>query len=175
MAKSTTKQLNEDEMKIIAYLQRNSNDTVSTIARHCGYSQQKTTKIIKQLEKNHYIWGYSAVTDEEIGNLEKFMLLIKRSPKVAERKIVNTIALSQLQSKYEPLGISVISSYYLHGEYDWALIFSAQDIQRATSFQRILTENFPGIILQMNLMRILFSQREHYIFNPNPTKLEEFL
>ena len=103
------------------------------------------------------------------------MLLIKRSPKVAERKIVNTIALSQLQSKYEPLGISVISSYYLHGEYDWALIFSAQDIQRATSFQRILTENFPGIILQMNLMRILFSQREHYIFNPNPTKLEEFL
>jgi len=76
---------------------------------------------------------------------------------------------------YLDLGISIESSYYLHGEYDWAMVFTAVDLRYAKKFAGLLIENYPGIIIKMNMMQILFSAREHHIFNPNPNKLAEFL
>jgi len=57
MAKSSREQRDLDEKKVLAELQKNSNESIETIAKHCGFSRQKVWRTIKQLEENHMIWG----------------------------------------------------------------------------------------------------------------------
>jgi DNA-binding Lrp family transcriptional regulator len=173
--KTSQKKHLEDEEKILSELQRNSKSSVETIAKRCGLSRQKVFRIIKNLEQNHTIWGYGAIINHQMQRRQKFELLIKRSSQKLQQTTVDAITVSQLEPMYEAMGIFIESSYYLHGEYDWALIFTAQDIRHATKFKSFLLEHFPGIITQTTLMQILFTQREHFIFNPDQTKLQEML
>ncbi len=175
MVKTSKTTQGEDERKILFALQKNSNASIEAIAKACGLSRQKAFRIIKNLEKNRTIWGYTAIIDEHVQGFQKFEILIKRSLQALEKKTVDTITLSQLEPLYEAMGIFVESSYYIHGEYDWALIFTAQDIRHATKFRSFLMEHFPGVITKTSLMQILFTQREHNVYNPEPTKLREML
>lgn len=52
MAKRSKRQVQEEQMKILAELRKNSNERIDTIAKNCGFSKQKVSKIIKQMEKN---------------------------------------------------------------------------------------------------------------------------
>jgi hypothetical protein len=92
-----------------------------------------------------------------------------------EKKTVDVIATGQLEDVYNTLGVTIMSSYYLHGEYDWAMIFLARDLKSAKKFSNTLTQLYPGVIAKINLFQILFAQREHSIFNPHPMKMREFL
>lgn len=175
MAKISKEQDTINEGKILTELRKNSNKSIGTIAKICGVSRQKVYRTIKHLEETSAIWGYTAIIDEQVQGLQKFIILLKRSNQPLEKKTVETIALSRLEPIYTELGISIESSYYVHGEYDWAIIFTAQDLRHAKKFSGLLVQYFPDLILKMNLMQILFSQREHYVFNPNPTKLVGFL
>lgn len=175
MVKTVKDKQADDERKVLFELQRNSNNSIEAIAKRCGLSRQKVFRIIKNLEKDQVIWGYTAIIDDQTQGLQKFEILMKRSLQALEKKTVDTVSLSQLEPEYESMGMFIESSFYLHGEYDWALIFTAQDIRHATKFRSFLLEHFPGVITKINLMQILFTQREHYIFNPNPTKLHEML
>ncbi len=56
MAKSSKKQIYEDELKVIVELQKNSNENIGAIAKKCGFSRQKAWRIIKELEENKTIW-----------------------------------------------------------------------------------------------------------------------
>ena len=78
MAKNSIKQIEEDEKKVINELLKNANKSINEIAKICGFSRQKVWRIIKNLEKNHTIWGYTAIVDEEKQNLKNYILLIKR-------------------------------------------------------------------------------------------------
>jgi len=60
MAKNSKKQIEEDEIKVIAELQKNSNENIGTIAKKCGFSRQKAWRIIKRLEKSQHAWLRSA-------------------------------------------------------------------------------------------------------------------
>lgn len=175
MGKVKKEQSNKDEMKILAELRRNSKNNIETIAKQCGISKQKVNRNIKQLEEQHRIWGYTAVVDDFEQGFQKFMLLLKRSNQPLEKKTGDMIAMNKLQDVYDSLGITIMSSYYLHGEYDWAIIFTAQDLRTAKKFSSTLTQYYPGVIAKMSLIQILFAQREHYVFNPDPTKLRAFL
>ena len=79
MGKSSKEQQAKDERKVLAELQKNSNESIDTIAKHCGFSRQKVWRIIKHLEDNKIIWGYTAVVDEEGTGLKHFVLLVKRN------------------------------------------------------------------------------------------------
>ena len=174
MVKSSTDLFNEDEMKVILELQKNSRENVKTIAKHCGFSQQKTARIIKRLEKS-MIWGYTTIFDAEPQGLQKFILSIKRSGKPLDKKSMNEIAYERLEKIIFNLGVTIESSYFIHGEYDWILIFLAKDILHATKFADILLNAYPGIVDKVNLSQILYRQRDHLIANPDQMKLMEFL
>ena len=65
MAKSSKKQIYEDELKVIVELQKNAKENIDIISKKCGYSRQKVWRIIKRLEEDKTIWGYTAVVKEE--------------------------------------------------------------------------------------------------------------
>jgi len=56
MAKSSKKQIYEDELKVIAELQKNAKESINIIAKKCGFSRQKAWRIIKKLEEDKTIW-----------------------------------------------------------------------------------------------------------------------
>jgi len=175
MAKSSTGQIKEDEAKILAALQKFSKENIDEIAKHCGFSRQKVWRYIKRLEENQLIWGYTAIIDLHKLGHQKFMLLLKRSLQGLENTTADDLALNRLETMYGDMGVTIQSSYYLHGEYDWAIIFTAADIAHAKNFSNIILKKYPGIIANMNLIQILFTEREHYVLNPNPMKLRDFL
>jgi len=175
MSKSSRDQIYKDEKKILSELVKNSNEKIETIAKHCGFSRQKTWRFIKQLETKGLIWGYTAIFNEEkIGRMH-FILMVKRTTKQIEEKTVDKIVSRKLENLVAEFGITIESSSYVHGEYDWVLTFTAEDIKQAKKFSDSLVALHPGVIEKVTIMQTLMFIRKHYILNPEKMKLKDFL
>jgi len=174
MAKSSREQIEQDENKLLSELMKNSKENIDTIAKHCGFSRQKAWRMIKQLEKNKKIWGYSAIVDSEKQGLEKFMLFFKRTHIPHNIKDAIEIATTHMNPMKKDLGIAILSSYRIHGEYDWVTVFTAKNVMQAKKFCDALMERFPDT-QTTHLSQILFTVREQCIQNPNINKMKEFI
>jgi len=87
-------------------------ENIDTIAKHCGLSRQKTSRIIKHLEEKGLIWGYTAIFDEEKIGLLHFMVMIKRAMKKIDEKAVDLI----LSTKTEDIAknsVSILKAIFL--------------------------------------------------------------
>jgi DNA-binding Lrp family transcriptional regulator len=175
MSKSSRGQIDKDEKKILSELVKNSNEKIETIAKHCGFSRQKTWRFIKQIEAKGLIWGYTAIFNEEKIGLMHFILMVKRTTKQLEEKTVDKIVSRKLENIVAELGITIESSSYVHGEYDWVLTFTAEDIKQAKKFSDSLIALHPGVIEKITIMQTLMFIRKQYILNPEKMKLKEFL
>jgi DNA-binding Lrp family transcriptional regulator len=175
LAKSSKDQIEQDEKKILSELVKNSNENIDTIAKHCGFSRQKTWRFIKQLEAKDLIWGYTAVFDEEKIGLTHFMFMIKRTTKQLEEGAVNRIISRRAEDIAAELGVLIESSSYVHGEYDWVVTFTAQGIQQAKKFSDSLITLHPGEIEKITILQTLMFIRKHYVLNPDRKKLKDFL
>jgi DNA-binding Lrp family transcriptional regulator len=74
---------------VIDALQQHSKDNIDAIAKHCRFSRQKVWRIVKNLEKNKVIWGYSPITENNgdgvlcyDGNVPKIKWMQKSSPQL---------------------------------------------------------------------------------------------
>jgi DNA-binding Lrp family transcriptional regulator len=174
-SKHISEQSDSDEKRILVKLQKHSKHDINTIVEDCGFSRQKVQRIIAQLEKNKVIWGYTTVTDEKKQELLKYLLLVKRSMKKIDKETAKKIAYLQFDEEYIKHGIIIETSSYLHGEYDWMILFTAKNLRDAKKFSNLLVENYPAVIVKINLMQILHSSKTHYIMNPTPEALLDFL
>lgn len=168
-------QIGKDEKKVLIQLQKSSKDSIETISKYCGFSRQKVWRIIKRLEENRLIWGYTAITDEKKNDLNHYTLLIKRTIKKLDEKTVDIIISRKLDDIVSEIGVAVESSYYVNGDYDWVLTFTAQDIVQAKKFCESLLGLHPGVIEKITLLETLFLMKNHHILNPESKKLKEFL
>ena len=174
MAKNSAKQILEDQKKIIRELSLNANKSINEIAKTCGFSRQKVWRMIKNLEKNNTIWGYTAVIDEEKQNLKRYMILIKRSIQPIANEIIDKIIERELMKKTENLKVSILDSFYSSGAYDYIICFNASDIKTAKRFVEVVAKLFEGYISDIQLIERLFSVQKCGIVNPEVEKLREF-
>ena len=168
------KQIDADEKKVIAELEHNSNESIDQLAKRCHFSRQKVWRIIKKLEKNETIWGYHAIIDYEKLNLKRYIILIKKSHLPA-REIVSNIISRELEEKAKDIGITILTSEYIHGTFDWHITFTAGDIKEAKKFCEALNRMYPQHISEMHLLEIIFPVKKCNIKNPNVDKLKEFI
>ena len=175
MSKSSREQIDEDEKKLLSELVKNSNENLETIAKHCGFSRQKTWRFIKQLEAIRLIWGYTAVFDEQKIGLTHFMLMIKRTMEKIDEKVVDIIISTKAEDIAKELGITIESSSYVHGEYDWVLTFTAENIRQAKKFSDSVVALYPSGTEKITILQTLMFVRKHYVLNPERKKLKDFL
>ncbi len=168
-------QFSKEERMVLRSLQKDSKNNIHSIAEHCGFSRQKVQRILTRLEEEQVIWGYTVITDEKKQGLLKYVLLIKRSMDKIDKETAEKIAFQEFDQEYMKQGITIESSYFIHGEYDWMIIFTTQNLRDAKKFSTLLIENYPKIIAKVNLMQILYSPKTHHIICPNPGSLLEFL
>jgi len=100
---------------------------------------------------------------------------MKRSMKKLEEKTIDTIVSRKLEDLVAELGVTIESSVYTHGEYDWVITFTAQDIKQAKKFSTSLFVVYPGVIEKMVILQTLMFIRKQYILNPDKQKLKDFL
>lgn len=174
MPKTRKDNREQDEKKILAEIIKNSKENIETIAKNCGFSRQKAWRMIKELEKSKTIWGYTAVVDYEKQGLQKFMLFFKRLHIPNNPKEAMEIATTHMNPIKKAFDITVLSSYRIHGEYDWVTVFAAKDILQAKKFCRALMNRFPTT-QTTHLSQILFTVREHQIKNPNIKEMIEYI
>ena len=174
MAKSSVKQIEQDEKKILDELSKNANKSINNIAESCGFSRQKVWRVINNLEKNHTIWGYVAVVDEEKLDKKSYIILLKRTNKSFSQELINKIIKRELTDKGKNLGIEMINSIYTHGVYDWVICFNAYDIRDAKGFVEDVNKLFEGYISEIQLIEKMFSAVSCGITNPDIKKLNDF-
>ena len=157
MAKTSKKQMDKDEKKVIAALEKNAKESIDKIARKCGFSRQKVWRIIKRLEKSKTIWGYSAVTDSERLGLNNYLVLIKKTSEPVA-KLAESIISREIEKKARELKVTITQSEYIHGKYDWGMCFTAKDIKEAKRFCEALNITYHKHISNLILKPIQLSQ-----------------
>jgi DNA-binding Lrp family transcriptional regulator len=175
MPKRNQAMIAEETRSVLAALQKNAKENITAIAQKCHMSKEKLLRTIRHLEKDRKIWGYTAIVDEKDLPYKKFILLLKRTMKKFDETKMDGMAEKQFMPLFEPLGVRIESSYYIHGEYDWVVIFTAPDLLQAKKFSQILFEHYPGSAENVKIMEVLFTGRAHYVLNPDQAKLREFL
>ena len=171
MAKNSVKQIEQDEKKILGELSKNANKSINDIAETCGFSRQKVWRVIKNMEKNHTIWGYTAVVDEEKINQKTFIILIKRTNKPLSKELINKIIKRELGKQS---GIEIKNSFYTNGFYDWVIFINAPDIREAKGFVEETNKIFEGFIAEIHLIEKMFSAVNCGVINPEIEKLNDF-
>ena len=175
MAKSSKKQIYEDELKVIAELQKNAKESIDIIAKNCGYSRQKVWRIINRLEENKTIWGYAAVVNEEKQGLKRYTVLIKRTTLPLDEKLADKIITRQLERSTSEIDIKIEHSMFVHGTFDWIICFRAKDMKHAKKFSEIVNETYCGYVREVHMIETLFPIRIQGILNPEIQKLKGFL
>jgi DNA-binding Lrp family transcriptional regulator len=174
MAKISYNKIKNDEKKLIYEFQNNARDNLETLAKKCGFSRQKVLRIIKKLEKEKKIWGYSAIIDNEKFNLKRYLILIRRSTEPIDDAISKIIELT-LQKKGKKIDVFIECSSYIFGRYDWMLIVTAKDITNVKKFSNILEKEYGHAISEVHILEELFSVTRNGISNPNMKKLRDFI
>lgn len=174
MAKNSAKQIVEDEKEILKELTRNANKSINEIANDCGFSRQKVWRVIKNLEKNKTIWGYTTVINEEKQGMKGYILLIKRSNKPIDKELINKIARRDVLKKTPKIGVELINSAYTNGAYDWIICFTARDIKSAKLFAEYIKQIIEGYVSEVQLLEEMFVLQRNGIQNPEGQKIKDF-
>ena len=175
MSKSSTQQLVKDEQKILDILRTNANESIEVIAKKCGFSRQKVWRIIKKLEKNKTIWGYTAICDDESYNLKHFTMLIKRTTVPFDKKTLQEILTTRLDNLIPGNVIQIENIEYIHGYFDVILTFLAEDLVTAKKFCEQFNKRFSQFIAGVELSEGILIMRKQTVTNPRLKEHIKFL
>jgi len=174
MAKNSRKQIMLDEIRILDQLSKNANKSINEIAKNCGFSRQKVWRIIKNLERNKTIWGYTSIIDEEKQNKKSYIILIKRTSNPLNKELIEKITKREISKKAAKIGAKIITSIYTNGAFDWVIHFNANNIRDAKRFVEDLNKTFEGYVDETTLLEKMFITENCGIQNPEINKLKDF-
>ena len=174
MPKSSRKQIDEDEKKILAVLESNAKESIDKIAKRCGFSRQKIWRIIKRLKKNKTIWGYNAVIDDEKAGVKRYQILLKKAPKAILDKMMDVMLEKDMRKQLEKFGVEFDCSFYIHGYFDWSLCITAPNIIAVKKFIESLKTKFGEYISEIQVLEVIFPLLKSGFDNPNLTEFKEF-
>jgi DNA-binding Lrp family transcriptional regulator len=173
MAKNDKISIEADERKVIDQLLKDSRQSPHEIAKRLGFSRQKVWRIIKKLEKNKVIWGYTAaIGDDRFEKNTYFALITIKTPILPLVKDI--ISKTKKLEFSKKLGADIICAHYLNGLYDWVVVFSANDIRAAKKICNFIQVSYPEYVERIVLLESVFPLLEFRMLNPNIEKLDEF-
>jgi hypothetical protein len=127
------------------------------------------------LREKKILWGYTIVFDERKLGKTHFIMLIKRTNEKMDERVIEGIISMESEKLARQFGITIESSAYIHGEYDWMITFFADDILHAKNFSnKLMTLYYTGTE-KITILQTMMFIRKHYVLNPEKQKLKEFL
>jgi len=166
MPKRSAKQIEEDEKKIIKYLLTDARQSIDKIAKNCNFSRQKVWRIMKRLEEDKTIWGYTAIVDSNKLNEKNYTLLFKATHMSMSKEIANTVKNRTTEEKSKQIGVTIQSSYWINGYYDGMICFTAHNIKEAKQFCDLILITLKSHVSEVELLEKIFPLKQNYIENP---------
>jgi DNA-binding Lrp family transcriptional regulator len=173
--KSSHEQIIRDEEEVLDLLQKNANESIDVIAKKCGFSRQKVWRIVKKLEKEKIIWGYTAICDSESLNFKHFTILAKRTMRPIEKDIASEFLTLRLESLLPEAFITIDTAEYIHGSFDWFISFYAENLIIAKRFCERLKEHYDQQIQSIELLEDIITARKQTLTNPQLKEQVKYL
>jgi len=163
--------------KIINELQKNCRLNLDEIGKKCGCSRYKVGRVIKKLEENETIIGYSAIIDPRKLNLKHYILLIKRTNIPLDESFLKKLPVSKTSDLLPETDINVNheDTRYLHGYYDWIATFTTDDISHAKEFCNQILKVFHKYVENIELLETVKPIRINGFSIPQTSTIPEIL
>ncbi|MBN1168264.1 Lrp/AsnC family transcriptional regulator [Candidatus Woesebacteria bacterium] len=174
MAKRSHETMLNDELRVLTFLEQSGKDSIDEIAKKCSFSRQKVSKIIKKLEEEKIIWGYTAISDEKEKNLKHFTALVKKSNISLDDAVKKEILTDKIDNHPKGL-VSIENIYFTHGICDMIFTFYAPDVITAKRFLNLTFVRFQKFVKEYTLIETLFPIRKQGLKNPKIEKLSDYI
>ena len=167
--------LSKNDEKILDALMVNARHSLIEISEKTGVSRQTVQKTMSKLEKDHVIWCYQVVLDEQKKGLTHFIVLIKRTIKPLDEHVAETIISRKLEKSAAEIGVTIMTSFYTNGLYDWIISFMAPDIKYAKRFTENVKALYSDYVSDIFLIETLFFVKKQGIANPDVENIKQFV
>ncbi|MDG6220914.1 MAG: Lrp/AsnC family transcriptional regulator [Candidatus Thermoplasmatota archaeon] len=134
------------EQRILRALLDDPTKSLRNIAAELKTYRQKIWRVKRRLEDEKIVWGYTAILDEmRMGHcLSIIMLKLKpMSRDLADLMIERVV--KRVQKKQN---VELLTMYYVNGEYDYIIVFSAPDHATARRYYDSLRTAYDQYILE---------------------------
>ena len=133
-------------LDLLNCLLENPTQSMSKIAEKTGMHRRTAWEIQKNLEMENTIWGYTSVIDEQKINRVIYIVQFKTKPFT---KDFADLILERLTTEVPAkLGVRIIDIYFMHGEYDVFIKFSAPDHATARNYCENLRSTYRDHFLE---------------------------
>ena len=174
MPKRSKDDVEADIKKVVKIFQSDARVSFNDLAEKTGFSRQKIWRIIKSLEKNKTIWGYTTIIDHNKLDLKQYVVMLKRKHGAVIGKEIEKLVDRSIKKQLEKIGVFIETSYYTNGEYDWISIASAESIFQMKKYEEFILKHFGDILSDVKILEILFPLEKNNIENPNKEGLMDF-
>jgi len=172
MPKSSNKQIEEDKKKVIQQIKMDARKSPHEIAKKLGFSRQKVWRIIKELENENILWGYTGIVDDKFHGRTVYFALSKFKAPIFDA--IDQILQSIKEDTESLYNVEILTSCYLNGSYDWIVVFSSKDTREAKKFCHHIQKGYLDYIERIELMECIFPLIKFGRLNPNIEKMKEF-
>lgn len=148
--------------------------SVREIAKELRSYRQRVWREKRRLEKDNMVWGYTAVVDESKINHVLYIVLLKMKP--MSKELAELIMKRIIKGEPYKQSVRLINVLYVNGEYDWILMFSAQNHATARRYYdslRLVYENY--LLEKPVIVDVNFSLVREGKTNPKIERLYEFV
>ena len=90
-------------------------------------------------------------------------------------EVLNIIISRELDELADKIGVNVESSLFVHGEYDWVISITAENIKQVKKFCEIFYKLYNEHIEKINILENLFTIKKQQILNPDAQELKQFI
>lgn len=136
--------------KILAALLADPTRSDMEIAEELGTYRQKVWRKKKQLEDDDIIWGYTAVLDEKKLGHVCYIVLMKTKP--MSEGLVDILLKRLTGEEPRKQNVRLTNFFYVNGEFDWVLRFSAPDHATARRYYDTLRMIYGDYLLDKPVM-----------------------
>jgi len=175
MAKYSVEQIKQDEKKVLEKLTKNAHMGINEIADKIGFSRQRAQKIIKNLEKNNTIWGYTVIIDDNKMGRKRFNILLKKAPvKLTDEKL-NIVINGEIKKIAAKNGVNLESTYFFNGSYDGQMCVTAESIIQVKNFIADMEKKIGATYFkEIKILEILVPIQMRGFYNPNLKQLRDY-
>jgi len=165
---------NEFDKRFLKRLFDDPTRSVRALASDLKSYRQKVWRHKRRLEEDHVVWGYTAVVDEAALGDVMYLVLMKMKP--LDRQLAELIIRRQTMGEFHRQRVRLLNVLYVNGEYDWLVMFSAQDHATARRYYDSLRVSYSDFLLDKPvIIDVNFPLIREGKVNPELKRLYEFV
>jgi DNA-binding Lrp family transcriptional regulator len=162
------------KLGVVNCLLKDPTQGMSKIAEKTKMHRRTAWQIQKELEKDNTIWGYTTVIDEQ--KIDNVIYVAQFRIKPMNKDFVDLVIKRLTMGEPTEEGVRIIDMFYMNGDYDVLIKFSAPDHATARKYHETLRTVYKNHFLETpRVSDVNFLLVQEGKLNPELEKLYDFV